>query len=205
VGTVVTEGKLAMTSALSPRDAGFEAAFVKHYPRVFGILLRLVGDRGQAEELASEVFLKLYRQPWLADLGGLDAPEALARDLSAQAGLSGWLYRTATHVGIDHLRAAARRQHYEHAAARAGTRPAEDGDPLQEVLREEQRRCVRAVLAKLPPTRAQILVLRAMGLSYYELAEILGAKRGSVGTMLARAEADFHKRFLKMFGKEKPL
>jgi len=109
VGTVMTEGTLPMTSALSPREAGLEAAFVKHYPRVFGILLRLVGDCGQAEELASEVFLKLYRQPWFGDMGGLDASEALARDMPAPTGLSGWLYRTATNVGIDHLRAAARR------------------------------------------------------------------------------------------------
>jgi len=214
VGTVTTEGIEPMPSvqsrlgrdseslsAPSPHEAAFEAAFVKHYARVLGLLFRLLGDRGQAEELASDVFLKLYRQPWLA----APDPATAGGDLPAQAGMNGWLYRTASNLGIDALRAAARRQRYEHAAARANTQAAESCDPLQEVIREEQRRRVRAVLAKLDPARAQILVLRATGLSYLELAEILGVKRGSVGTMLMRAEADFHKRFLKMFGREKPL
>ena len=39
----------------------FEALFVKHYPRIVGILRRIVGDHGRAEDVASEVFLKLYR------------------------------------------------------------------------------------------------------------------------------------------------
>ena len=69
----------------------FEALFVKHYPRIVGILRRIVGDHGRAEDLASEVFLKLYRRP-------------LAQD--PDSNVAGWLYRTATNLGIDALRAA---------------------------------------------------------------------------------------------------
>jgi Sigma-70 region 2 len=47
----------------------FETLFVKHYARIVGILRRIVGDHGRAEELASEVFLKLYLRPLAPDSG----------------------------------------------------------------------------------------------------------------------------------------
>ncbi len=174
-------------TALTRREAVFEAAFLKYYSRMVGILFRLLGDRSRAEELASDVFLKLYRQPWLPDSDG---------------NVGGWLFRASTNLGIDALRAAARRGQFEEAAGPAGT-PADGApDPLHTLLREEQCRQVRAALATLKPAHARILILRASGFSYNELAESLGIKRGSVGTILNRAGAKFHTRFLKMFGKE---
>ena len=43
--------------------AEFEAVFLEHFPRVLGVLTRLTSDRGRAEDLANEVFMKLYKQP----------------------------------------------------------------------------------------------------------------------------------------------
>src|SRR5690242_17927222 len=82
-------------------ESVFEAVFLKYYDRVVGLLFRLLGDRARAEELAGDVFLKLYRQSWLRTSDG---------------NLGSWLYRTSTNLGIDALRALARRQHYEDAA-----------------------------------------------------------------------------------------
>jgi RNA polymerase sigma-70 factor (ECF subfamily) len=182
------EQRSRSTSESNRVESIFESAFLTYYDRIVGILFRLLGDRARAEELANEAFLKLYRQSWLADS---DGP------------VGGWLYRTSTNLGIDALRALARRQRYEEAAGRANTEAAHPIDPLQEVLREEQCRRVRSVLSALKSAHAQILILRATGLSYKELAESLGVKLGSVGTMLARAEAEFRERFLGDFGEEK--
>lgn len=66
-------------------------------------------------------------------------------------------------------------------------------DPLDEVLRAERRRQVRAALARLKPFHAQILTLRSSGLSYQEVADTLGVKVNTVGRRLARAEAAFEK------------
>jgi len=170
-------------------ESAFGALFLEHYARVVGVLVRLVGERTRAEELANDVFWRAYRQHDL---------------VNGQGNVGGWLYRTATNLGIDALRAASKRRYYEDAAGRArvesGDAPA---DPLGELLRAERQQRVRAVLARLKPGQAQILVLRAGGLSYQELAEALGVKRGSVGTMLIRAEAEFQKYYLRLHGRER--
>jgi RNA polymerase sigma-70 factor (ECF subfamily) len=160
----------------------FEEIFVTYYGRVRGLLGRLVGD-SEADELASEVFWKLYKQP-------------AAHTLWSNPGA--WLYRTATHTGIDALRAAARRWRYESAAATAQSGVSEMG-PLQEAIREENCRTVRKVLSSMKPAQAQILLMRAVGASYKEIAESVGVEASSVGTLLSRAEDEFKKRYLKLF------
>lgn len=171
-------------------DSAFEELFLKNYTRIVGLLFRLVGDRTRAEELANDVFWKAYCQPLL---------------LGSDGNVAGWLYRTATNLGIDALRAAARRQQYEQAAGPVMLGAGAPADPLNEILRTEKRSRVRAALALLKPAQAQILMLRSSGFSYNELAECLGVQRGSVGTMLARAEAEFRKRYTDLYGVEEGL
>jgi RNA polymerase sigma-70 factor (ECF subfamily) len=171
-------------------DTRFEALFLKYYRRVVGVLYRLLGDRASAEELANDVFWKLYRQPWWAQSDG---------------NVGGWLHRTAINLGIDRMRAMARRRQYEEASGGEGAEIHAHGDPLDEVLRAERTRRVRSVLAKLKTAHAQILILRAQGLTYKELADALGLKLGTMGTMLVRAEAAFQKQFRRMYGNEEGL
>ena len=168
----------------------FDELFLAHHPCILGVLRRVLGELGRAEDLASEVFLKLYRRPELH---------------SSQDNVAGWLYRTAINLGIDALRAAARRNRYEHAAARAEIPQDSQENGLQRVLRAERQQHVRAVLAELKPVHAQALLLRASGHSYKELAETLQIDRASVGTLLIRAEAEFEKRYRKLYGREESL
>lgn len=170
-------------------EAEFEALFLEYYSRIVGVLLRLLGERTRAEELANDVFWKLYRTPAVGEVDG-------------RAG--GWLYRTATNLGIDALRAAARRRKYEDAAART-QEGAAAASPLDDMVRAEQRRRVREVLAVIRPAQAQVLILRASGFSYKELADVLELKPGGIGTMLSRAQAEFRKAYVELHGKEEEL
>ena len=68
------------------------------------------------------------------------------------------------------------------------------------MLREERCARVRDVLGALKPRDAQLLLLRADGLAYCEVAGTLGIQPGSVGTLLARAEAEFERRFRARYG-----
>ncbi|MGH9468859.1 MAG: sigma-70 family RNA polymerase sigma factor [Terriglobia bacterium] len=164
-------------------EEAFRGFFLEHYERVTGVLHRLVGDASRAEELANEAFWKLYRRRITS---------------SPDGNLRGWLYRTATNLGIDALRSEARRRRYEQAAAQSATVSGAAADPLNELLRQETRIRVRAALAAIPPAQAQLLILRASGFTYKEVSEILKLKAGSVGTMLIRAEAKFRKRYVNL-------
>jgi RNA polymerase sigma-70 factor (ECF subfamily) len=55
-------------------------------------------------------------------------------------------------------------------------------------------------LTEIKPRSAKILLLRGMGLSYAEVADAVGVAPGSVGTLLARAQREFHQAYVNMWG-----
>jgi RNA polymerase sigma-70 factor, ECF subfamily len=171
-------------------ESRFEKLYLEHYGRVVGVLFRLTSNRSEAEELSNEVFWKLYRQRLLPNPDG---------------NVGGWLYRTATNLGIDALRKSARRREHESEAARIALQTRRPAGPLDGVLLDEERRRVRQALARLKPVQAKALVLRASGFSYHEVAETLGVKRVSVGTLILRAEQAFRKHFRAIEGEEEEL
>jgi RNA polymerase sigma-70 factor (ECF subfamily) len=169
-------------------EADFRAVFLQYYARIVAILVRLLGDRSHAEEVANDAFWRLYHQP----------------ALQIDGNVGGWVYRTATNLGIDVLRAAGRRRQHEATAGRLSEERTPAG-PLDDLLREERCRRVRGVLASIKPTQAQLLVLRTSGLSYKELAEALDVKMSGIGTMLNRAEEEFRNRYLALYPTEEEL
>lgn len=169
-------------------ESKFRAVFSQYYARIVGILANVLGERSSAEDVANDAFWRLYRQP----------------ALQADGNVGGWLYRTATNLGIDALRAANRRRQYEEASIR--TSPASHCDgPLENALREEKRRKVRRVLSRIKPAQAQLLILRSNGFSYKELAESLNVKASGVGTMLNRAEEEFRAQYLTLHSNQEEL
>jgi RNA polymerase sigma-70 factor, ECF subfamily len=176
-------GEIALTET-GASDC-FEAVFQEHYPRIVGMLARLTNDRGQAEEIAADVFCKLSRRPALFRRGQSLAP---------------WIYRVATNAGLDAWRANARRRRREESAHAEKLRVVSQGGALEEILRKERCTRVRTVLALLKPREAQLLLLRASGLAYRELAETMSIHVNSVGTLLARAEAEFERKFRARYG-----
>ena len=113
----------------------FEKFYFEHYARVVSVLFRLTSSRTEAEDLANEVFWKLYRRQLLPNPDG---------------NVAGWVYRTATNLGIDCvLRKNARRRQHEHEASRLADRSHSTTGPLDEVLRAEERQAVRRALAEL--------------------------------------------------------
>ena len=185
--------EIALDPAAAPMGAKnrtavpVELLFREHYPRVVGMLARLTGDRGHAEEIAADVFHKLSQRPAL---------------LHPDADVTPWIYRVATNAGLDALRTNARRRKREEAAGENGIHPVAAPDALESLLAEEKRARVRDVLGSLKPRDAQLLLLRSSGLAYRELAGALGIEPNSVGVMLARAEAEFERRFRARYGEQ---
>jgi RNA polymerase sigma-70 factor (ECF subfamily) len=167
---------LGVRAVATPRtdDESFEALFKAEYARVAGIANRVLMDQHEAEDVAQEVFVDFHR------LHSASAQYAPA-----------WLHRAAAHAALNRLRGSRRRQKREVAqAAEAGDRIL---DPQKVFEVSEDRRQVREALARLAPKPAAVLVLRASGLSYAEVAQALGVGIGQVGTLLRRAEAALRK------------
>ena len=169
----------------------FEATFRSQYERIARVIARVVKDRARAEELAVEVFLKLWRNPRARGGGNLT-------NLTNLTNVEGWLYRAAVREGLDELRRRTRRTHYERLLG-LGRRV-----PTPEDVRgaAEQQRKIRLVLAAVEPRQAELLVLRSHGLSYEELASALDLNPASIGTLLSRAQQAFRKEYGKRYGKE---
>lgn len=175
VRTGPSRRKDGVAVATAPRGAvraDLEQVFRATYPRVVGVAARVLGSPDEADDVAQEVFVKF---------GHSSVPAGEA---------SGWLVVAAAHTALNHLRTDRRRTAREEAVR--------DADPVSPdvadtVVAAEERRRVRAALARLPRTQAVALVLRHSGLSYAEVAAALDLSPGSVGTTVRRAESALSK------------
>jgi RNA polymerase sigma-70 factor (ECF subfamily) len=180
-GTHVDGLAMRARSDATTRETSFEQTFLEHYPRVVRIIGRVVSDQARAEQLAADVFWKLFRR----------GPGRFDQHVGA------WLYRAALTSALDALRVAGRRNRYEAAAALEAAGRTLSDDPLGRMLVEERRAQVRATLGRLKRREARLLLLRAAGLAYDEIARTLGLNPRSVGTLLNRAEAAFEEEHRK--------
>ena len=155
-------------------EAEFETIFREHFERLLRVTRRVLHSDAEAEEVCADTFLKLYRS----------GPGVLSGGV-----VGAWLYRVATRASIDRLRKNSRRGQEQELNAEAAA--SADDDPMNRLMRNERIAEVRSTLAQLKPEKAQLLLLRHSGLSYQELATVMEIKPASVGTMLARAEAEF--------------
>ena len=161
-------------------DAGH--LFHLYYPRIARIIARIVNDPGRAEELAADVFWKFMRTPSLQ-----------------HSNAAGWLYRSGVRRALDEIRGRQRREKYERVLALFGTA----ASPEQMRIASEDQEQVRKVLASLKQRDSELLILRNEGLSYQEIAEVLGVSETSIGTLLRRAQDAFRKEYTKRYGQPK--
>jgi RNA polymerase sigma factor (sigma-70 family) len=169
----------AETAQDESRSSEFEHVFLEHWVSVYRVVHRLVGDPAEAEDLALEAFLRLYREV----------------GKQTDINIGGWLYRVATRLGLHSIRGWKRREHYELTAGRYDLEESEQLSPADILTQQEERGQVRLVLSQMNERQSQILILRHSGLSYKEIAEALNLTPGSIGPLLVRAEREFEKQY----------
>jgi len=170
--------------------AGDENAFTelvdRHRDAVVNLTYRYLGNRADAEDLAQEVFVKVYR--------------ARARYEPA-AKFTTWLYRVTANACLNEVRDRRRRPTFSAATFDGGedpSTPAADrtaASPLEEAERSEMREQVRAALAELPERQRMALLLNKFhGLGYEEMAASLDMTVPAVKSLLVRARENVRRR-----------
>ena len=173
---------LARLRAGEPR--AFEDLVRTYQHRVFGVALRMLGSRAEAEDIAQEVFLRVHRA-----IG----------DFRGEAKLSTWLYGIASNLCLNRLASAHRRRvrHDDDAVLQVVT---DASDAMATVERAELEAALRDAIASLPDERRIVVVLRDLeGLSYEEIAEALGLEPGTVRSRLHRARMDLKSKMERFF------
>jgi len=152
--------------------------------RIFGVALRMLGNRADAEELAQEVFLRVHRA-----IG----------EFRGDSKLSTWLYAIASRLCLNRL--ASGEQRVARWGEDALSRLAWSGvGPGEEMERSELESALHRGIAELADERRIVVVLRDLeGLSYEEIAAALEIELGTVRSRLHRARMDLRdklERFL---------
>ena len=186
---VVEKPQTESTSALAEGarvSSEFEALFLEHWAPVYRLLCRLVGDPAEAEDLALETFVRLYRSQSQDEFNS-----------------GGWLHRVATNLGLHSIRSWKRREQYEITSGKHALEEAEEDRPAEILAQKEERHLVRRALAKMNERQSQLLVMRHSGFSYKEIAEALHLAPTSIGPLLVRAEREFEKRYKALIQEER--
>jgi RNA polymerase sigma-70 factor (ECF subfamily) len=156
----------------------FRVLFETYKDRVYSIALRYSGDATAAMDIAQDTFLKLM---------------SAIRDYRGEAQFETWLFRMVVNRCLDHHRRGRRLMPIVTGLLELVCTTGET--VLHHLLRTEFETSVQEAIGKLVPEQRMVIVLRyTEGLSYEQIAEILGCTTGTVGSRLNRAHRALERR-----------
>lgn len=161
--------------------AGFDFLIQKYRKPIIHFMYRMVRNQAVAEELAQEVFLRVYRS---------------RETYRAEARFSTWLYRIATNLGVNHARdnrheRNASTVYLDEADSETGTTPdVADTTPGAEanLLRRERLNAIRQHVLALPERqRVAVLMHKYEGMDYRQIGDVLKLSESATKSLLFRA------------------
>ncbi len=181
-----------MLRAGSDDDAAYDYLVRKHHRPVIAFMYRTCHNQALAEELAQEVFLRVYRS---------------RKSYAAEAKFTTWLYRIATNLAVNHAR--------DHKVERSGKMVSldepdeETGTTLdvaetglnaeEQLLRRERLQAIKVHVMALPEKqRVAVLMHKYQEMDYKEIAEVLKLSESATKSLLFRAYEALRER-LKEF------
>jgi RNA polymerase sigma-70 factor (ECF subfamily) len=151
----------------------FEVLVRRHRTPVFSFLLRLTGDRGRAEDLCQEVFLKVVQA---------------SSGWEERAKFRTWAYAIARNLAVDAARRAALRAVEPLDAPAAERTASDDPAPDRRAAAALVRPKLEAALAALPAEQREVFLLREYaGLRFAEIAEVTGTPENTVKSRMRYA------------------
>lgn len=159
-------------------DTSFALLLERHRKPVVHFLYRMVQNQATSEELAQEVFLRVYRS---------------RETYEPAAKFTTWLFRIATHLALNNLRDGKKEKGHESLDEELPggvTRQVEDRQPTveQRMVNQARREEVRNAINLLPPKqRAAVLMHKYEELEYAQIAGALGCSESALKSLLFRA------------------
>lgn len=173
-------------------DQGFNYLIEKYRKPIIHFMFRMVHNQAVAEELAQEVFLRVYRS---------------RQTYRAEARFTTWLYRIATNLGVNHARdtkheRAAQNVYLDQPDPETGTTPdvADDTPTVeQDLVRDERMRAIRQHVMALPERQKMaVLMHKYQGMDYKQIGDVLKLSESATKSLLFRAYQTLRER-LKEF------
>jgi RNA polymerase sigma-70 factor, ECF subfamily len=161
--------------------AAFDILLAKYRKPIIHFMFRMVHNQAVAEELAQEVFLRIYRS---------------RETYRAEARFSTWLYRIATNLGVNHARDTRNERmastvYLDEPDAETGTTPdVADLTPSveAELLRRERLKAIRQHVIALPERqKTAVLMHKYEGMDYKQIGEVLKLSESATKSLLFRA------------------
>lgn len=158
--------------------------------RVFNTALGLLQQHTDAEDIAQEVFIQVYRS---------------VHAFKQEASLSTWLYRITVTKSLDHLRSKKRKKRFAFVSSLFGAdntplhEPADFNHPGVQLAQKEDAAMLFKLIDQLPENQRTAFILNKVeALSYIQIAEILGSTESAVDSLLQRAKQNLRKKINEM-------
>jgi RNA polymerase sigma-70 factor (ECF subfamily) len=181
IGMDLTGDAAIMLRVAAGDGAGFDYLVGKYHRAMIHFLYRMVRNQAVAEELAQEVFLRVYRS---------------REGYRAEAKFTTWLYRIATNLAVNYARdtrheRAAQTVYLDAPDPETGTTPdVADDEPTveQHLLRDERMEAIRTHVMALPERqRMAVLMHKYQGMDYRQIGEVLKLSESATKSLLFRA------------------
>ena len=188
-----------IAASLDGDEGAFGCLIERHQDRVFRLLSRFTrGDHAETEDLAQEVFLKVFRK---------------LHTFQQDSAFYTWVYRIAVNTATDHMGRRTRRRlqlveddgALDSASQRHRDKEVDDAGAASPLIEAEVHEVTRRVLEGLPEIYRTILILREYeDLSYTDMAEVLDLSIGTVESRLFRARKRFKDALERTFPEHVP-
>lgn len=172
-------------------ERAFETLVNRHLRRILNLIHHFIGDRNQAEDVAQEVFIRVWRA---------------AKTYKPHAKFTTWIYRVAANLCLDDLKSAYNKQKFVHRADQDEDAGESEGylpvsgspaSPEDALLASEERTRISAALRSLPTNqRMAVILCKFDGLSYEEISKVLGCSVSAVESLIVRGKKNLREKLM---------
>jgi RNA polymerase sigma-70 factor (ECF subfamily) len=171
---------------LAGDERAWDRIVTQHWRKVFNVAYKFVGRHDMAEDLAQEIFLKIFKA-----LGTFDR----------RANFQTWLVSVSRNLCIDHYRSVRKERELVDRSidAEAASPTSREPDPLDALERNDRRILLHRALAQLPETlRTAVLLRDIQEQSYRDIARQLGLPEGTVKSRINRGRHELARQIRRL-------